>query len=72
MYDGMYHFAKGLQDTILAGQDFEIPSVLNNYLKAVKFTGCTGKIAFESETNLRRLIGFRIIQFRVDEDKQSF
>ena len=39
MYDGMYHFAHGLSATIASGQEYEIPSILNLYLKSVKFTG---------------------------------
>ena len=49
MYDAMYHFVLGLHETIQKGQDYEIPKILNLYLKQNKFTGCDGTIVFEKE-----------------------
>ena len=42
------------------------------HLKDVKFTGCDGNIVFDKQTNLRKLSGHNILQFRFDENIQDF
>lgn len=71
-YDSMYHFAYGLQYAISRGEDYEIPSTLNTFLKGTKFTGCNGNIGFETETNARKMLGYFIKQYRSDEENSTF
>ena len=72
MYDGMWHLGRGLEFAISLGKDYEIPEILNFYLKQVKFTGCDGTVVFDKESNLRKLIGYLILQARFNATDEVF
>ena len=54
----MYLLAYAFDGALSRGIDYEVPIKLNDEIRNTRFTGCSGKISFEKDTNDRSFPGF--------------
>ena len=63
-YDSVYSLAHTLKFLLYQGRDYEDPSVFMQALRKTRFTGCSGLVAFEGESNDRSFTEYVVSNFR--------
>jgi hypothetical protein len=59
-YDGVKLLGMVLDNSINRGIEFEDAEIFNKEIRKSKWTGCSGKISFETETNNRSFTGMEL------------
>ena len=54
------------------GFDYEDPQSLKYNLRMARYTGCTGKVSFEKDSNDRSFNGIFIQQYTLNEETDDF
>lgn len=58
----MFTLAYSFDAMLTRGTDYEIPSELNKEIRTQRFTGCSGYLSFERDTNDRNFPAFQLYQ----------
>ena len=62
-YDSLYHLGYALDLAVSRGYEYEDPKTLNDDLRSIRYSGCTGKVSFDRNTNDRSFSGFNVQQY---------
>jgi hypothetical protein len=62
----MIWLSNTLDLAVKQGLDYEVPQELNRLLRGATFTGCSGFLTFESDTNDRSFSGLRMYEHIYD------